>query len=493
MTFESTVRAIASKIDLGTGSEVLAERIDLDNSSLPFAVSFSPLGDWAFVAVAGNNLIDVRDAYSGSSLAGLATGLTPQGLALSPDGSRLFTQDFMQRSVTVYDVSELSSGTGVGAAPLATIPTVDVEALDPTVLLGKQIFYNAADTRMSLDGYLSCATCHLEGGQDGRVWDFTDRGEGLRNTIDMRGRSGMGHGNVHWTANFDEIQDFENDVRGPFAGTGFLSDPQFQQASDPLGPPKAGMSADLDALAAYVTSLGSFPDSPYREADGLLTPDAVAGRTIFFAEGCQTCHAGASFTDTQRHDVGTIQPSSGMGIGEPLQGVGFETPTLKGIWDAAPYMHNGQAATLDDVLQIPGHGTASQLTPQERALLVTYLLQIDNDGGAPPSAAGSVEGLVLDRAAGDQITLSWDASCVGTDTDYAIYGGTLGVFPSHTLLSCSTGGATTTLLLPLDGSRYYLIVPRNDTQEGSYGLTSGGAERSTAGAACLPQQVGACR
>ena len=84
---------------------------------------------------------------------------------------------------------------------------------------GKRIFYNAADPRMGLDGYLSCATCHLEGGQDGRVWDFTDRNEGLRNTIDLRGRAGTGHGNLHWTANFDEVQDFENDIRNAFGGS----------------------------------------------------------------------------------------------------------------------------------------------------------------------------------------------------------------------------------------------------------------------------------
>ena len=273
LTFENSVRTIASKIDLAASTERLEERIDFDNSSLAFALRFSPLGDWVFVALSGNNLIDVRDAYSGSSIAGLETGLTPQGLALTDDGSLLFTQDFMQRTVSVFDVFELSSGSGVSAYPLATIPTVANEALDATVLAGKRIFYNAADPRMSLDGYISCASCHLDGGQDGRVWDFSDRGEGLRNTIDLRGRAGTGHGNLHWTANFDEIQDFENDVRGAFGGSGFLSDPQFGMTSDPLGLPKTGLNADLDALSAYVTSLDTLPDSPYRAADGSLHAD----------------------------------------------------------------------------------------------------------------------------------------------------------------------------------------------------------------------------
>ena len=61
---------------------------------------------------------------------------------------------------------------------------------------------------------------------------------------------------------------------------------------------------------------------------------------------CASCHAGVAFTDAQRHDVGTITPSSGQGIGQPLAGVGLETPTLKGVWAKPPYLHNGRAQTL---------------------------------------------------------------------------------------------------------------------------------------------------
>ncbi|MDA8962784.1 Ig-like domain-containing protein [Pseudomonadales bacterium] len=385
LTFESTVRTIASKIDLSASVEQLDERIDFDNSSMASAVAFSPRGDWAFVALTGNNQIDVRDAYSGSSVSGFNTGLAPQGLVLSPDGSRLFVHNFMQRSVSTFDVSELSLGTGVSVLPLSTIPTVASEILAPSVLKGKQIFYNAADARMSLNGYISCASCHLEGGQDGRVWDFTDRGLGLRNTIDLRGRAGLGHGNLHWTANFDEIQDFENEARSVFGGTGFLSDAQFAQTADPLGLPKAGLSADLDALAAYTSSLTTLPNSPYREADGSLTATAEAGRTIFNDRGCSSCHEGARFIDNVRHDIGTVELSSGTANGQLLQGAGFDTPTLKGIWSSAPYLHNGQAATLEDVLLIPSHGAASSLNHAERTLLIDYLLQIDNSGESSSS------------------------------------------------------------------------------------------------------------
>ena len=108
------------------------------------------------------------------------------------------------------------------------------------------------------------------------------------------------------------------------------------------------------------------------------------------------------------------------------------------------------------------------------------------------TSAGNVDALVLDQADGEQITLSWGASCLATDTDYAIYEGALGDFTSHTSLLCSTAGVTTTTFVPLAGSTYYLVVPLSASREGSYGTTNGEAERSVGEDACLPQQIGGC-
>ena len=124
----------------------------------------------------------------------------------------------------------------------------------------------------------------------------------------------MGHGNVHWSANFDEIQDFEHDIRGPFGGSGFMSTAAFNAANHPLGAAKTGQSAELDALAAYVSSLNSFDPSPYRNQNGSLTADAVAGKALFDSQGCAACHGGADFSDSDSglmHDVGTISSTSG--------------------------------------------------------------------------------------------------------------------------------------------------------------------------------------
>lgn len=377
LTQDSTVRPIVSQIDLNTGQEDLSARMDLNDADFPFATAVSQYGDLVFVALQGTNNIDVRDAYSGETVAGIATGLAPQGLALDSNG-RLYVQNFLGRSLSVFDVSTILDGTDNTAQTLATVSLIDNELLPPQVLQGKQIFYNANDRRMNLEGYLSCASCHLDGGQDGRVWDFTDRGEGFRNTISLRGRGGIAQGPVHWTGNFDEIHDFENDIRSAFGGTGFMSDTDFNATSDPLGAPKAGLSPELDALVAYVSSLRDVPPSPYRQANGQLTAQGQAGKAIFDSLNCSSCHSGAERTDSALnllHDVGTIQPHSGQRLGGSL--AGFDTPTLEGIWFTAPYLHDGSAATLYDVINNGAHGNAAGLSQADKEALVAYLLQID--------------------------------------------------------------------------------------------------------------------
>ncbi|GAB4201619.1 MAG: hypothetical protein OHK0022_23820 [Roseiflexaceae bacterium] len=416
LTFESTVRTIASQIDLSSNSEVAAGRIDFNDRDMAQAVVFSPLGDYAYVALQGSNMVQIHDAYNGARASIIFdTGLAPQGMVLSPDGTKLFVQNFMSRSVRVYDVTGINNASTFAARALATAGTVVQEKLPANILRGKQVFYNARDERMSRDGYVACASCHLDGDSDGRVWDFTDRGEGLRNTTALQGRGGTQQGNVHWTGNFDEIQDFENDIRNEFEGAGFMSDADFNSGnrSNPLGGTKAGFSSDLDALAAYVGSLKTVGRSPFRNADGTLTADAQAGRLIFKQQGCASCHAGNGFTDSRAgmlHNVGTIKTSSGKRIGQTL--TGLDTPSLAGLWATAPYLHDGSAATLLEVLTTANpanqHGNLSALTSQQRNQLVSYLQQIDDT-----EVAAAPTKLFVGRLNGAQVVPATSATASG--------------------------------------------------------------------------------
>lgn len=201
----------------------------------------------------------------------------------------------------------------------------------------------------------------------------------------------MGDGPLHWSGNFDEVHDFENDIRFEFEGAGLMDDADFAQGTraDPLGDPKAGLSDDLDALAAYVTSLTDTPRSPHRAPDGSLTLPAQRGRAIFESDqaGCTGCHSGARLTDSaflsdgspRLHDVGTLSAGSGRRLGGPLDGI--DTPTLHGVWNSAPYLHDGSAASLREVLvdRNPDarHGTTSHLDDAQINDLIAYLLSLD--------------------------------------------------------------------------------------------------------------------
>src|SRR5207244_2437866 len=171
-------------------------RIDLDNSSLASAAVYDASGVYLFVALETSREISVVDAYGKRELFRVDAGRAPQGLALSADGRKLYVHNALDRSVGVYDVSPLVDA-GQKKLPLVTtLSSVAVEKLSAQVLLGKQLFYDARDTRLSRDGYMSCASCHNDGGNDGRTWDLTSLGEGLRNTVYLRGRAGA-QGRLH--------------------------------------------------------------------------------------------------------------------------------------------------------------------------------------------------------------------------------------------------------------------------------------------------------
>ncbi|MFM1988984.1 MAG: hypothetical protein RJA99_1941 [Pseudomonadota bacterium] len=391
LDFQNTVRAISSLVDLGAMDEVTEARVDHDNASLASAAVWHPGGRWVFAALETSRQVAVIDANSRRELARFEAGLAPQGLALSPDGLRLYVHNFMDRSVGVHDLAALVGSGRTEVTTLGTVGTVANERLTDVVLRGKQLFHDARDPRLARDAYMSCASCHAEGGGDGRTWDLTGFGEGLRNTIALTGRSGA-QGRLHWSGNFDEIQDFEGQIRRFAGGTGLMRDADFNAGtrSQPLGARKAGLSPDLDALAAYVASLDRNAPSPLRAANGRLTPQAAGGEVLFSRLGCVDCHGGRDFTASATRgptSIGTIrQPGSGSRLGGPLTGI--DPPTLRDAWATAPYLHDGSAATLSDAIRAHRGLVA---TDAEVASLARYVAEIGN--GAAPSVPGAVDGL----------------------------------------------------------------------------------------------------
>lgn len=432
MTFESTVRANSSRITLGDEQEDTTMRVDFDNASVATGAALTGENRYLLVALETSRELAVFDTENNVELMRLPTGRAPQGVALSTDGSKAYVHNFMDRSISRFDLTQMILTALPTSNVLSTINVVSNETLSPQILLGKQLFYDAKDPRLALDSYMSCASCHNDGGQDGRVWDLSAFGEGLRNTIALKGRAAMGHGFLHWSANFDELQDFEKQIRDLAGGSGLMPNPDYFSGTrnTALGDPKTGISSDLDALAAYVASLDRFAPSPYRQSNGDLSPQAAQGKVVFDSL-CITCHSGDTFTNSldanTLQDIGTLNSLSGERLGETLTGI--DTPTLRDVWATAPYLHNGSAATVSASIQAHQNLT---LSATDLALVTAYTLEIGNESfntsPSAPTVSITSPNSPANYQVGDLISITADAIDMdGTVVNVKFYVGDLEV------------------------------------------------------------------
>ena len=361
LLFDTTLFPVLSVIDLTTGEHLLHERLDLSvvdrPVNLPFDVALSADGQRAHIVYLGSGDMSAIDLASRTVLAHLEVGDGPRGIVLTPDERTAYIANSLSDDVSVIDLSTFEE---VIRIPTTTSP------LPPQLHRGKVLFISSRSPAISRDRWMSCESCHFDGEHDGRTWLFPD---GPRNTTNLRGLADTRP--LHWSADRDEVQDFEFTIRELQAGTGLLADPHPE-----LGPSNAGRSADLDALAAFIESLQPRP-SPFRQRDGTLTPAAKRGQVVFHRPdvGCAACHVPPLFTDLLLHDIGT-----GGGPGE-LLGPAFDTPSLRGIWHTAPYLHDGRAPSLYDVLvtynPTDTHGRTTHLSEPELHDLVAFLRSVE--------------------------------------------------------------------------------------------------------------------
>lgn len=380
-TFNSTVTGGLSRLSTAgaAAGSPLTQTLSLDvnapgfstPTNFPRAVAVSPTGPVVYLALTGSDSvmgIDLADPSAPQLVGFWPTGSNPRGLALSHDGVTAYVMNYLSRDVSVLDLTN-----GSERRESARIPTVG-ETLSPEALRGKVLFNKANDPRLSRNGWLSCATCHLDGGGDGTTWP---RDEGARQTMPLWSLAGTAP--FHAAATRDELQDFEIDIERFMGGVGLAPG----AVGSLLGAPNAGRSADLDALAAFVLHGFRPPTAPEQDAA------AVARGRAVFAGGCQECHAGPSWTTSSLPgEPGTLAPGAGVvaaavhdvGTFNLLHDItgaaGFDVPSLLGLAYTAPYFHDGSAATLRDVLAHEGHSGAP-LPPQDVDDLLAFLLSID--------------------------------------------------------------------------------------------------------------------
>lgn len=398
---------------VSAASDVLV-KVTLDDNGVPTVVSVPADGDTTRVLT-------------------IAVHKNPRGIVINNADTRAYVYNFVSKDVSVVDLTA-SPETELVRIQSADLPAAGSDAAK--FLAGNELFHSSrgefdegAAERMSNEGWQACSSCHPDGLSDGVVWAFAS---GPRKTIPLNGtfspQNQTGNQRIlNYSAVFDELEDFELNIRGVSGGKGLIvltgttdQDPNVK-AFDPSNAGREqlhiGGFGAWDAIVAWTQFRVPSPVSPYRGVDpnsetGL---QIAQGREIFTQANCQACHGGAKWATPQvdfartspfpetltpgtppepplnqlsrfLQIVGTFDPANPIektaNNQTALGQLGYNPPSLLSIFAFPPYLHNGSCLTLECVLQSQTHREAGGVTgllddPAKQAALVQFLKSID--------------------------------------------------------------------------------------------------------------------
>jgi YVTN family beta-propeller protein len=276
----------------------------------------------------------------------VALGGRPTELAFAPDSRTLYVANYLADAVQVVDAEEARQ---VGSVPLGAPETLSLARQ------GEILFHDA--TR-SFNQWYSCNTCHGDGHTNGLHYDTLNDGkQDLRNVHErsrkksptLRGVARTGPWTWHgWQKSLENasLESFTKSMQGP------------KPTAD-----------ELRAMTAFLETL-EYPKNPYRPADGKSTPEIERGKAVYESAkaSCSRCHGGPEMTDGKIHIAGLEEDDDAY--------EGYNPPSLRGVYDKYPYLHDGRSATLRDALSGPHSPELTggeALSEQELSDLIAYL------------------------------------------------------------------------------------------------------------------------
>lgn len=351
--------------------------VDLPNQSFAdsYGIAITPDDRKCYLTSAGTDTVlaidldrvkEVVEAIGGGSLprhaddlglsrryvtARISVGANPEALALSSDGHWLYVANRLEDSISVIDTRD---DRVVRTLSIGQPPPAD------KLLRGERFFHSAART---FQRQFSCVSCHPDGGFDGLQYDLEPDGIGqcIVDNRDLRDISETAP--FKWAGtNPDVTTQCGTRTAKWFVRTGWLT------------------LAQVIELTAYVHTI-PLTVNPYRDPSGVLTPAQRRGKVVFERtttnkgepipeqNRCTTCHSGPKFTNGQISDVGTkaLHDTSAE----------FDAAHLSNVFESNPYLHDGRAATLEELWTKYNpedkHGLSSDWTKQQLNDLVEYL------------------------------------------------------------------------------------------------------------------------
>ncbi|MFO0880031.1 MAG: c-type cytochrome [Gemmataceae bacterium] len=331
--------------------------MDIRNRAVgdPSAVAFNGKGDFLAVAAAGTQEVifircdaitwvggepgDFLDSHLDQEerFRRVTVGGRPLGVQFLPDSNRVVVANYLLDAVQVVDAAtgKIEKTIALGGPEKPSLAR-----------RGEAIFY---DAKRSHHHWFSCHTCHTDGHTNGRTFDTMndDSTNTPKMTPTLRGVTRTAPYTWHgWQEKLDAA------VEKSLTETLWGPDPRAE---------------DVQAVVAFLATL-DHPPNP-RVRGGQRSEAAQRGRELFVGKArCSRCHQGEDFTSKSNYDV-KLPPD-----GSPFDK--WNPPSLRGVYDRGPYLHDGSADTLDEVLRLP-HAPeklgGKALTPQERRDLVEFL------------------------------------------------------------------------------------------------------------------------
>jgi YVTN family beta-propeller protein len=365
-------------IDRKNNGRVIQLLLDEPNAyySDPYDIVISSDGKKAFESSSGVNCISVIDIDSVRALISKAspemlktysdnlgisshyiikrirTGANPKGLALSPDGKKLYVAETLEDKIAVINTETFK-----------TISSIDLGGPKRITVArqGRRLFNNAGHT---FQNQYCCYTCHPDMHEDGLVYNMSgkDMGRNVTNTMTLR--------------------DISETPPYKWSGTNLTVYKQDgMRFSTYLTRTETFSYNDLDALVAYIiTGIHNPPNLMYNP-NGELTEAQLRGKAIFersvdnFGKvipennRCIKCHPGTYYTDKKLAYVSTLSKTD--------DSILFDTPHLDNIYASPPYLHDGRAATLEEIWTKYGkedkHGLVGDMSKNQLNDLVEYL------------------------------------------------------------------------------------------------------------------------
>ena len=274
-----------------------------------------------------------------------------RGIALAEDGRTAWIDNAFDYSVSRLELTEdmLATGNTFASAQLSRVrETGDLTLSDPA-RAGRSLFFDATNIHLTPSGIVTCATCHPKAGSDGLEWFLhtTEIPRKFRNTPPAwAARTSAAP--FHWAGDFNDAATLTRvTIRGLMEGDVIL--------------------VDTSAIAAYMNEAPAPTPVP---VPIWQTARLEQGRELFQSR-CSACHGGALFSDGAKHKVipDSDDPDGVMAL--------VDTPSLIAVRATAPYLHDGRAAGLREVIlthnQNDTHGQVSDLSDEDVAALIIYL------------------------------------------------------------------------------------------------------------------------